>query len=370
MLKRLICALLSLTLLLAALPVSALAALEATETTMYVGADALPVYKSPALSGKRLATCWFGQSVTVMTKYDAVAMLHDGKNRIGYCELAQLLDSDPHTYNMKVYVQAKKAPVYAGCSTGSGKLGTLKRGAEVTMVAVNQDGRWVRVKYKDGYGYIQHKLVDDAPYAEGTPAWGIYDGTLAVMSTVKGWDDIGKLCLGDAVTLLGTDNGWAKLRNVKGEIGWCAAEFISTKSPIVNQTVYAQITDKFLAKQPGGAAGLKVNRKIKKNAKLTLVAQGDFWARVKYDGKTYYIPAIYLGEDKASAAGKLAVTERQCDLQDAPKIAGGAIGQLPQGALVRLLAGGPLFAKVAVVDAKGIASGAVGWVLVTQLTSY
>lgn len=197
---------------------------------------------------------------------------------------------------------------------------------------------------------------------KGQSAWCCYDGTVAVLREMQSFDDIGKLRLGDKVTLLERKDGWARIRNRKGKVGWTLGETITTQDPVVNQTVYAQVSDRIFAREPGGSAGLKVRKKVKRGAKLTLVCRSEFWARVKYRGKTYFTPAIYLAGEKPPKAGRVVVTKRRCDLRGAPKIGAKAIGALSKGTKLRLLTGGPLFAKVASLKGKTL-----GWVLVSQL---
>ena len=311
MLKRILSLALALLLCAGTLP-AGLAARAEKGGAMYVADTAVKVYKKPDLTGKAMKTIWLGEEVAVaaLTRQGDVAQLTDAKGRTGYCAANALTRKNPNTYSITIYAQLKKTPVYAGCSAKSKQLAKLKRGATATMIAASPDG-WIRVEYGGGYGYMRRCDVDDAPYSAGTPAWCCYDGTVNVASQAQSWDAVGKLRLGDEVRLLGKKDGWAKIRNSKGAIGWVSGEFVSTKSPILNRPVYVQVSDKILARQPGGSAGLKVNKKVKKGAKLTLVAHGDFWARVKYKGKTYYTPAIYLAGEKAPKAGRIVVTARK-----------------------------------------------------------
>lgn len=368
MLKRSLCLALIALLLAAALPVG-LAARAEKGGAMYANLAAVKVYKKPNLSGKTIKTVWYGEEVAVaaFTKQGDVAALIDRKGRTGYCDANALTKKNPNTYDITVYAQKKKTPVYAGCSVKSKKLEKLKRNATATMIAVSLDG-WIRVKYGGRYGYMRLCDVDDAPYSEGQLAWCRYDGTASVMSSAQGWDDVGMLRLGDEVRLLGKKDGWTKIRNDKGEIGWIDGDCVTTKNPVLNQTVYAQVSDKILARQPGGSAGLKIHKKLKKGARMTLVTKGDFWARVKYKGKTYFTPAIYLSTEKAPKTGRIVVTVRKCDMQDTPAIAGHVIAQLPKGTKLRLLAGGPLCAKVDTVEPVN-GRLLTGWVLATQLAA-
>ena len=144
MLKRILSLALALLLVALALPVGLLARAE-SGGARYVAYTAAKVYKKPNLSGKVLKTVWYGQEVvvTALAPQGSVAQLMDGEGRIGYCDANALTKKNPNTYNTIVYAQLKKAPVYAGCSTKSKKLGKLKRDATATMIAASPDG-WIR----------------------------------------------------------------------------------------------------------------------------------------------------------------------------------------------------------------------------------
>lgn len=334
--------------------------------TMYAACAAVKVYAKADLSGKVMKTVWFGEAVTVEALDPAkdVARLTNGKHQTGYCNVDALTDENPNTYDTTVYAQLERTRVYAGCSAQTKTLAKLKRDETAMMVAVSPDG-WIRVKHNGKYGYMRLWEVDDAPYAEGTPAWCVYDGTMSVHSGRQDSNEIGILRLGDAVTLLERVDGSAKIRNARGCIGWTFGESIATTSPILNETVYAQVADRIFARQPGGSAGLKVNKKVRKGAQMTLVARGDFWARVKYGGKTYFTPALLVAAEKPPKAGRVVVTKWACDMQAAPEIGGKAIASLPQGEMLHLLTGGPLFAKVRTIED----TPRTGWVLISQLTA-
>ena len=313
-----------------------------------------------------MKTVWFGEAVTVdfLDRARDVARLTNARGQTGYCDANDLTGENPNTGDTTVYAQLERTCVYAGCSARTKVLARLKRNGTAKMVASSPDG-WIRVLFGEKYGYMRTCEVDDAPYAEGTPAWCVYDGTVSVLSGRQDGAEIGILRLGDAVTLLDRVEGSAKIRNAKGRIGWTFGEYITETSPILNETVYAQVSARMLARQPGGKAGLRVNKKVRKSAKMTLVAQGDFWARVKYDGRTYFTPAILVARKKPPQDGRVVVTLRACDMLDAPKIGGNAIGRLPRGETLRLLTGGPLFAKVTTAED----APRTGWVLISQLVA-
>ena len=363
MIRRILSLILSLLLCAGLLPWGCLAG---NDKTMYVACAEVRVYPSPDLSGKVMKTVWFGEAVTVesLDREGDVARLTNASGQTGYCNTDGLTDENPNTRDTTVYAQLERTRIYAGCSAQTKTLAALKRNETVTMVAASPDG-WIRVRTGGKYGYMRSWEVDDAPYVEGAPAWCVYDGTMSVLSRRQDGAEIGILRLGDAVALLDRVEGSAKIRNAKGCIGWTVGEYINEISPILNETVYAQVSDKILARQPGGQAGLKVNKKVGKGAKLMLVAQGGFWARVKYHGRTYFTPAILVAPEKPPQDGRVVVTLRACDMLDTPRIGGKEIASLPRGEILRLLTGGPLFAKVTTTgDAPQ-----TGWVLISQLVA-
>ena len=120
--------------------------------------------------------------------------------------------------------------VRKSASTSSTKLGTLKKGTKVNIVA--KTSSWYKIKYKDRYAYVSSKYVTiNSPESPEKPDVKEVQGVInhdvyvreAGSPTAK---KIGVLTKGTKVNLLEkTKNGWYKI-NYKGKTGYFYGQYV------------------------------------------------------------------------------------------------------------------------------------------------
>ena len=109
---------------------------------------------------------------------------------------------------------------------------------------------------------------------------------------------VGKMNAGDIVDVHEIKNGWARITYKGNSSVYCSASYIKkvTRTGKILKSVYMRETYSFEAKK---IASLEVGTKVE------VVAIGEYWSKIKYSGKTGYIPKEYLQETTpASTVGE------------------------------------------------------------------
>ena len=206
------------------------------------------------------------------------------------------------TGTVKSNVYVRKA-----ASTSAKKLGVLKKGTKVTIVAKNYTGNWYKVKYNKGFGYVSAKYVtvktptptnkDIAFDATGTIKSNVYVRETASTSAKK----LGVLKKGTKVTIVAKNytGNWYKVKYNKG-FGYVSAKYVTVKTPTpankdiafdatgtIKSNVYVRETASTSAKKLGV---------LKKGTEVTIVAKTstEAWYKVKYNDGYGYVSSKYV----------------------------------------------------------------------------
>ena len=309
-------------LLLCALALPASAALE-NPNVRYVSSRMTVVRQKASSQSKALKKLGFGETIEVLVSDRTWTKVRFGKNEVGYVDDASLSEKNPNTLSHNRYVQSENLKVCALPDGDSKKLGTLKRNQSVVAVAYMFD--WLRIAYKDGYGYIRCSYTDDRPYdaSAAAPVWCV--ATIAYVQDVPDSfseynETIQRMFYGEKCTRIGTtsDGKYARLRNAKGRVGYVPVGDVSVENPnTMDQTAYLLYAGRALYKEPqGDFYARNAGTKLAKGTKVTVVSVSSdgLWARVKYKGKYRYMPRVLLSDDKSVKAQKIVVNVGDCEL--------------------------------------------------------
>ncbi|MGI6182513.1 MAG: SH3 domain-containing protein [Candidatus Fimadaptatus sp.] len=230
-------------------------------------------------------------------------------------------------------------------STGASKVGMLKRGDKITVLA--EENGWAKIKYKDGVAYVNAAYIRyvDAPTGQPTttPTPTATDGagraavvncssSLNVRSAPStGASKVGMLKRGDNITVLAEENGWAKIKYKDG-VAYVNAAYIRyvdapTDEPTGAPTGVptARPTSDPGGQVPGDTATLvcggSMNIRqlpttassslgiVRDGATVTVHSIGNGvdgdWANITYAGKTGYVKTKYLDFGSAPAPTKV-----------------------------------------------------------------
>ena len=271
--------------------------------TVYISANTLKAYDRPSTSGKSLGTMSYGESMTLLATSNGWARIRNAANAVGYCKLSGLTTTNPNTLNRTVYVKTAGTKVYKKPSTSSGVLQTLGVNEAYTAVAMTADGAWLRLKNGSSYGYAQTKYFSEAPEPEASETTVyIYDTTLTIYSLAGGGSKLGTMSFGESLTLLDVDDGWARVRNPAGSVGYCMYGGLTTTNPNTNHLPFYAAKDgaKLYEKATMDA---KVLQTLSINASLMAVALSEdgAWARIILsDGSYAYARRDELSEERVA----------------------------------------------------------------------
>ena len=274
-------------------------------STVYISANTLVAYSSPSTSSKNLGTMSYGERMTLLGVDGSWAKIQNSSGAVGYCKLDGLTIENPNSLNTTIYVTETGAKLYAKPTTSATVLGTLKQNAKYTAVAMTTDKVWLRLKNGSSYGYLltdyaSTKEVDDpAPGVTGT-VYISANTLVAYSSPSTSSKSLGTMSYGESMLLLGVDDGWAKIQNSSGAVGYCKFGGLTNVNPNnLNLTMYAQSNGVKLYAKPLTTA--TVRKTINQGDSVTVIAvTGDgVWARVNLgSGKYAYVQTKSISETR------------------------------------------------------------------------
>ena len=276
------------------------------DSTVYVGSNTLPVYASASTSSKKLGTMSYGESMTLVALHSETwAQVRNSSGAVGYCKIEGLTIENPNSLNATIYVTETGAKLYAKPTTSATVLGTLKQNAKYTAVAMTPDKAWLRLKNGSSYGYLltdyasTEEVDDPAPGVTGT-VYISANTLVAYSSPSTSSKSLGTMSYGESMLLLGVDDGWAKIQNSSGAVGYCKYGGLTSVNPnSLNLSMYAQSSGVKLYAKPLTTA--TVRKTINQGDSVTVIAvTGDgAWARVNLgSGKYAYVQTKSISETR------------------------------------------------------------------------
>ena len=188
-------------------------------------------------------------------------------------------------------------------STSAKKLGVLKKGTKVTIVAKNYTGNWYKVKYNKGFGYVSAKYVtvkaptpthqDVAFDATGTIKSNVYVRETSNTSAKK----LGVLKKGTEVTIVAktSTEAWYKVKYNDG-YGYVSSKYVTLTSeqPEVQYPATA-VANHDVYVRNGGSPKAKKLGAITKGTKVTVVEKCQYnWYKIQYKDGFGYVYGEYL----------------------------------------------------------------------------
>ena len=267
------------------------------ESVIYVGATTLKVYKRPDSGSGALGTVCFGESMTLLSVDDGWACVRNAAGAVGYCSYGGLTRTNPNSFRQALYAAKDGVKLYSKPLESASVAATLKLNASVMAVAKSEDGRWLRILLDSGsHAYARTEDLslekipeDNSPIQDVTPVTVyITDTNLnfytsnSSQSTLKG-----TLSFGERLRCTGRGEGWARVENDNGSVGYCLESGLSTKDPnTYNTTLYAQADGVRVYQRAQSASTVLAT--LNQNAKATGVAVSPDkdWIRL-YNGTIY-----------------------------------------------------------------------------------
>ena len=287
--KRLLSVLLALMLVIAVLPVSALAA---TTKTVYVsrngGNSRINLrtgagYDYPE-SGN---TVKHNAKVTVQStssdgEWTKVKVNSTGKS--GWIR-TYYIDGTTKALGTGAHIITKATKVYAKADTKTKVKGSLAVGDTVKVFYTEKDFASVTVTGSSLKGWIPMRVIGDevalSPEKPSSSSKTVYHTTASVLNLRKGagtgYAIIGKLPFGTGVTVLEKKGNWWKVKTFNNQTGWVSKNYLSKETTARVATNGSNLN---IRKGPG--TNTAVLGSLKNGTKVTVNSTSGNWAYISY----------------------------------------------------------------------------------------
>ena len=287
------------------------------------------IYASPNRSSKS-ATAPKGSHLYVLATSDGWALVEMNGN-VGYVETDRLTeadeawtavdaggedDADDIEYQVAALnagsavsaVTTAKTPVYASASAKSRKLGTLKKGRSVKVLASNKSWAYIELNGNRGYCKVKNLKKASSPATVTTPTPKAI-GTVAVKklpvyrSASTKSKKLGTLKKGRTVNVLGWKGKWAWIE-LNGRYGYAALAGLKrsavsvapstdptpapTPQPSLDNAVKAVVSASSATVFRAAAAGSAILGTLKQGTEVNLLAAEGDWALIELNGNRGY----------------------------------------------------------------------------------
>ena len=312
----------------------------------------------PSTSNKIISTIKKNTKVEVIS-YEGKWAKIKYNNKVGYSSKSYLSEissssstSSGTTTTTKIgTVTADALNVRSGAGTKYSKIGTLKKGAKVTILSSSNG--WYKIQYtssKTGWvsgSYI--KVTTTTSNSGGSSNGSSSSGNTSSGSTSSGtttttktgtvtadelnvrsgagtkYSKIGTLKKGATVTILSSSNGWYKIQYTSSKTGWVSGSYIkvttttsnsgsssngssnsgstssgntssgNTSSGTTTTTKTGTVTADELNVRSGAGTSYSIIGTLKKGAKVTILSTSNGWHKIQYtSSKTGWVSASYV----------------------------------------------------------------------------
>ena len=290
--------------------------------TGIVTADSLRLRSQANTTSKVLATAPKNSTVEVLEDVGGGWYKVSYNNTVGYMS-AQWLSVTPSQQENSSdetrtgTVNAGPLNVRSGPGTTYKKVGSLKKGAAVTVLST--ENGWCKITSGSLSGYVsaQYITVDAAPAqepadepvqepdtgstGEDTPVTEekltegrVNTASLNVRSGPHtGYDKVGTLKRNTLVTILGSVNGWYKITS--GDLtGYVSAEYITPGSEPVAEPQQGMVTTGSLNVRSGPGTGFSKVGSLSRGASVTVVDSANGWYKITSGSMTGYVSDDYV----------------------------------------------------------------------------
>ena len=208
-------------------------------------------------------------------------------------------------------VNASALNVRSWASTSSSVIGSLNRGAKVEIVSTS--GKWHKIKYKNGYGYVSADYIkvnsSNTSKPESKPeqkpevttkTGTVNASSLNVRSGASTKNSvIGSLSRGAKVEIVSTSNGWHKIK-FKNGYGYVSADYIKVNGSSTSNN--NSFVSERIGKVNASALNVRSNPSIRnsvigslsRGSKVTVVSTSNGWHKIKYKNGYGYVSAEYI----------------------------------------------------------------------------
>jgi len=207
---------------------------------VYVTAYNLKAYAKASAGSKYLGSLPFGTSLTLISQSGDWAYVENAQGTRGYCSVSDISWTNPNGEEKAYYAQNSGVYIYQTPSLSAAKIKTCSLNERISVVAETADGKWLRVKLSNGYGY-----ASGAEFAsnETIKTEFVYITDYSAMAYARADESskrLGALPFAVQLTYLSETGIWTMVKNSAGNVGYMLTEALSDVNPnSLNETLYA-----------------------------------------------------------------------------------------------------------------------------------
>ena len=294
--KRFLSLLLALTLVIAIMPTSALAA---TTKTVYVSRNGGKIYlhTGPGYDYPTGSTVKHNAKVTIKDTDDEWTKVKvNSTGKTGWIRTMYVDGTTKALGNGYKAIKAK-TKIYSKWNVNSSTKGTLVKGDTVRVNETSHDFARVVVTGSGVTGWIPirciGKTVDMKPDAPAKDAKVVYSTTASVLNMRKGpgtkYAIIAQLPHGTSVTILKSSGNWRRVQTLKGKIGWVHKSYLVKQGKNRVRTNGSNLN---VRKGPGTDSA--VLGSLRNGTRVTVKYTKGNWAYITGGGLTGYVSLNWL----------------------------------------------------------------------------
>lgn len=283
--------------------------------TGVVTGDSLRLRSEPGTTGKILATAPKNSTVEVLEDAGNGWYKVSYNNIVGYMSgqwlsVSPAAEEDSGEETRQGTVNAGPLNVRSGPGTSYKKVGSLKKGAAVTVLET--EGSWYKVSGGGITGYVSADYItltvtgstqlppvdsnvptDNDPVSE-TNQGRVNAGPLNVRSGPgTGYDKVGSLKKNTLVTILETVDGWHKITS--GDItGYVSADYITPGSDPISEPEQGMVSTGSLNVRSGPGTSYSRVGSLRRGAFVTIVDKVSGWYKITSGKLTGYVSDDYV----------------------------------------------------------------------------
>ncbi|MGX5470564.1 SH3 domain-containing protein [Bacillus toyonensis] len=253
-----------------------------TQEVGTINATSLRVRSAANTSSTILGTLKNGEKVTVLGKANGWAKINyqgkEGYVSLEFVKLEAGKQEEKPAENITNGTQevgtinATSLRVRSAANTSSTILGTLKNGEKVTVLG--KANGWAKINYQGKEGYVSLEFItigkDSIDPTNPTNPGQVTEERAVVNASLlnvrkgpsTGAAAVGHLKNGETVTIIGKENGWAKVRFNGGE-GYVSLQFLKVKQ---GSSSYEIVTSSQKVQKPNEAEATQIMQNMKEDA--------------------------------------------------------------------------------------------------------
>ena len=325
---------------------------QAVIATGTVSSSTLNVRSGPGTSYTKLGTLVKGATISIIQKGTSSSWHKIWyNNREGYVYTSYVKVASAPAIAASGTVNASSLNVRSGPGSSYSKLGTLAKGAAVSIIQKGASGGWHKIWYnnREAYVFADYTKLTSTPAVE--TAGIVTASTLNVRSGPgTSHTKVGTLAKGASVQVLKSfySGSWHKII-YNGAEAYVHADYInlsdssSTPTSGTGSTAYATINANLLNLRSAASMSGTVITTLSRNTVVQVLAQGEAWVKVKYAGSQGYVYASYLSKSNHTYG---TVTCRTLNVRSGASDSSSILGKLATGDIVQIVEKGASWHKI------------------------